>query len=90
MTAVAKSGRVQMYKQCTLRKPVDGGTAWMVSWIRSQIAVVGNALAGLEDAETGVIETGWLVHDVSEPAMPEHLLIRQAHNYDRMRLKSDI
>ena len=90
MTSNSKPGRVQMYKQCTLRKPVEGGTAWMVSWIRSQVAVVGRELDRLEDAETGVIESGWFVHDVTEPAMPEQLLIRQAHNYDRMRRKSDI
>lgn len=79
----------QMYRQCVLTKPLDGGTAYMVSWIRSQLAVIGKVLDKLEDAETGRLEYGWKVIEASEQAMPEGLLIHQAHNYDRMKRISE-
>jgi hypothetical protein len=53
--------KTQTYKQCCLSKPVEGGTAYMHSWIRSEIAMPGQVLDKLEDSETGVWEFGWKV-----------------------------
>jgi len=82
--------RLQTYMQCQLSKPVDGGVARMVSWIRSEIAVPGNLLGRLEDADTGRIETGWRVDSASGPAMPESVLLRQSRDYRKQRQASDI
>jgi len=69
----------QQYKQCNLCKPVDGGMAFMTSWIRSEIAMPGKVITKLEDTETGVWENGWKVIDASASEMPEHLLIQRSH-----------
>jgi hypothetical protein len=82
--------RQQTYMQCQLSKPVEGGVARMVSWIRSEIAVPGRLLAGLEDTDTGRIETGWRVDSASGPAMPEHVLLRQSRDHRRQRQASDV
>src|SRR5687768_7134558 len=82
--------RRQTYLQCQLSKPVEGGVARMVSWIRSEIAVPGNLLGALEDTDTGRIETGWRVESASGPAMPEGVLLRQSRDHRRQRQASDI
>lgn len=80
----------QMYQMCELTKPVDGGVARMISWIRSEIALPGRRLRGLEDADTGRIETGWTVESVAVPAYPESALLRDARDWKKQRNASDI
>ena len=79
-----------MYKQCTLTKRLDDGTAYMVSWIRAEIAVKGNVLDRLEDTDTRRIETGWTVLTATEPALPEGLLLARSRDYRKTRAASDI
>ena len=43
----------EMYKQCELTKPMDGGLASMISWIPQRIAVVGKVVT-LKDVENGI------------------------------------
>ena len=74
----------QMYKQCNLSKPVTegehaGGTAFMTSWIRSELAIPGVVIDKMEDPETGRWENGWKVEDATEPAVDERLLIHRSH-----------
>ena len=71
--------KTQTYRQCSLSKPVKDGTAYMHSWIRSEIAVPGQVLDKLEDTETGVWEYGWKVKDVADTELPEKLLIHRSH-----------
>lgn len=71
-----------MYLKCQLTKQVDGGTAYMQSWIKAELAVPGRAISRLEDPETGVIENEWKVVWATEPAMPESTLLLRAHRYD--------
>ena len=82
--------RETFYKQCLLSKPVDGGQAFMISWIRQAVAIPGNRLRGLEDPETGRIENGWSVVNATEPALPEHVLLKQSRDWKRTRDASDI
>ena len=82
--------RRQMYQMCELTKPVDGGVARMISWIRAEIAIPGRRLKGLEDTDTGGIENGWTVESVATPAYPEEILMRQARDYRKQRAASDI
>ena len=83
--------RPQMYLQCQLSKPLEGGAvARMVSWIRQEVAIPGRVLRNLEDTDTGRIETGWRVDTATGPAMPEQLLLRQSRDYTRQRLASDV
>jgi hypothetical protein len=83
--------RRQMYLQCQLSKPLEGGAvARMVSWIREEVAIPGRVLANLEDTDTGRIETGWRVDSAAGPAMPEQLLLKQSRDYTKQRLASDI
>lgn len=83
--------REQMYLQCQLSKPLDGGAvARMVSWIRQEVAVPGNVLGNLEDTDTGRIETGWRVDTATGPAMPERVLMKQSRDYTKQRQASDI
>jgi len=79
-----------MYVQCELEKPMDNGIARMVSWIRQSIAIPGAILDKLEDPETGRIETGWKVVNATLPALRESLIIRMSHDYDKMKLRTDI
>jgi hypothetical protein len=80
----------QMYQMCELTKPVEGGVARMVSWIRAEIAIPGRQLRGLEDTDTGRMEHGWTVASVARPAYPEDLLLRQSRDYRKQRAASDI
>lgn len=80
----------QMYQMCELTKPVEGGVARMISWIRSEIAIPGRRLRGLEDSDTGRIEHGWTVESVARPAYPENVLIRDARDWRKQREASDI
>jgi hypothetical protein len=82
--------RRQKYRMCELTKPVDGGVARMISWIREEIAIPGQTLMRLEDTDTGVIENGWTVESAATPAYPEELLMRQARDYRKQRAASDI
>ena len=83
--------RRQMYKMCELTRPVEGGVARMVSWIRAEVAVPGNVLRRLEDSDTGRVEAaGWRVEWATSPAMPEDVLVRQSRDYTRQRAASDI
>ena len=82
--------RETLYKQCLLSKPVEGGQAFMVSWIRQAVAVPGNRLRKLEDPETGRIEHGWTVVDATEPPMPERVLLKQSRDWKQTRAASDI
>ena len=82
--------RTTMYRQCLLSKPVDGGQAFMVSWIRQAVAVPGAVLRGLEDPDTGRIEEGWRVVDATDPPMPEHVLVKQSRDWKRTRAASDV
>jgi hypothetical protein len=79
-----------MYQMCELTKPVDGGVARMISWIRAEIAIPGRRLKGLEDTDTGRIEHGWTVESAGQPAYPEHVLMRSARDYRKQRGASDI
>ena len=79
-----------MYVQCELTKAVEGGVARMVSWIRQAVAVPGKVIDRLEDTETGAIENGWTVENVTYPALPEKALLRNAHDYDKMKRRTDI
>jgi hypothetical protein len=83
-------GRETMYRQCLLSKPVDGGQAFMVSWVRQAVTIPGARLRGLEDPDTGRIEEGWQVVDATDPPMPEHVLLRQSRDWKRTRSASDI
>lgn len=78
-----------MYKQCELTKPLDGGLARMVSWIPENIAIV-NATVRLKDDETGAFTEGWKVENVTEPALPLKVLSRQSRDHLRTRKASDI
>lgn len=75
----------QMYLQCELVKEIDGGvecggsTQRMVSWIRQEIAVVGNVLDGLKDTSNGLVRDGWTVANVTGPAMAERFLVERSH-----------
>lgn len=69
----------QQYKQCQLTKETNDGTAFMVSWIRSELAHIGKTIDRLEDTETGVVEMGWKVMGVSDRAYPENLLMYRSH-----------
>jgi hypothetical protein len=82
--------RRRKYQMCELTKPVDGGVARMISWIRAEIAIPGRKLKGLEDTDTGVIEQGLTVESAATPAYPEELLMRQARDYRKQRAASDI
>ena len=88
--AKVKKQNETMYVMCQLSKDVDGGVARMTSWIRQAIAVPGNVLDRLEDTETGCIQSGWRVETASGPALPEGLLTKNAHDYDKMKRRSDI
>ncbi|HWE93811.1 MAG TPA: hypothetical protein VG269_07580 [Tepidisphaeraceae bacterium] len=79
----------EMFKQCELTKPVDGGLARMISWIPAHIAVL-NAIVALKDSESGERTAGWRVANVTEPAVPAKLLERQSRDYLRTRNASDI
>src|SRR4051812_7378521 len=67
----------QMYKMCELTKPVEGGVARMISWIRAEVALPGRLLDRLEDTDTGRIENGWRVESVALPAYPENVLMQR-------------
>lgn len=82
--------RQQMYKMCELFKPVDGGVARMMSWIRAEIAIPGKTLDRLEDTDTGRIGYGWTVASAALPAYPENLLMVRSRDYKRQRDASDI
>lgn len=82
--------RDTLYKQCLLSKPVEGGEAFMVSWIREAVAIPGAALRKLEDPESGRLEEGWHVVNVTEPPMREHVLLKQSRDWKRTREASDI
>jgi hypothetical protein len=80
----------QMYQMCELTKPVEGGVARMISWIRAEIAIPGRALRGLEDSDTGRIEHGWTVESVANPPYAENVLMRDARDWRKQRGASDI
>jgi hypothetical protein len=79
-----------MYKMCALSKPVEGGTARMISWIRAEVALPGRVLDRLEDTDTGRIENGWRVDWATQPAYPEDVLMHRSRDYRRQREASDI
>ena len=83
------SGSRDMFKQCELTRPQDGGLARMVSWIPERIALAG-AVVRLKDPETGSWTEGWTVENVTEPAVPAALLERQSRDHLRTRAASDI
>ena len=78
-----------MFIQAQLSKPVEGGTAYMTSWIPQRIAVVG-ATVRLKDPETGQWTEGWRVDTASGPAYPEGLLMKRSRDWTRTRAASDI
>jgi len=78
----------EMYKQCELVKPIDGGMCRMISWIPAKIAVV-DLRVRLKDGESGEWTEGWTVLNVTEPAVPAKLLERQARDHLRTRNASD-
>ena len=82
-------GARDMFKQCELTKPLDGGLARMVSWIPERIARAG-AVVRLKDPETGDWTEGWTVQNVTEPAMPASMLERQSRDHLRTRAASDV
>lgn len=71
-----------MYLKCQLTKQIDGGTAYMQSWIKAELAVPGKVISKLEDPETCAIENDWKVVWATKPAMPESALLIRAHRYD--------
>ena len=79
-----------MYKMVTLAKPVEGGTARLETWIRSEIAVVGAVLDKLKDVESGEVRYGWTVESVGDGERPEKLLIAQSHRHDHLSKKCDL
>jgi hypothetical protein len=79
----------EMFKQCELTKPMDGGLARMISWIPAGIAIV-DAVVALKDSESGERTAGWRVANVTEPAVPLKLLERQSRDYLRTRKASDV
>jgi hypothetical protein len=82
--------RRQLYKMCELTKPVDGGIARMISWIRAEVALPGRVLDRLEDTDTGQMETGWKVEWATLAAYPENVLMHRSRNYTRQRDASDV
>jgi hypothetical protein len=62
----------------------------MVSWIRREVALPGRLLRGLEDTDTGRIETGWRVDAAGGTALPEQLLMKRSRDYTKQRKASDI
>jgi hypothetical protein len=78
----------EMFKQCELVKPLDGGICRMISWIPSKIAVT-DLQVRLKDTETGQWTEGWTVLNVTEPAVPLKLLERQSRDYLGTRNASD-
>ncbi len=83
-------GREQMYRQCTLTKQSDGGTAYMVTWVRAELAKTGLVIDRLEDSDTGRIESGWKVLSVGDPTVAASLLIKRSRDYKKTRVASDI
>jgi len=79
-----------MYKMCELTKPVDGGVARMISWIRADVALPGKVIDRLEDTNTGRIESGWRVEWATLPAYPEDVLMVRSRDYKKQRDASDI
>ena len=79
----------EMFKQCELTRPQDGGLARMVSWIPEPIATPGLRVR-LKDVETGEWTDGWTVINATEPALPASVLIRQSRDYLRTRQASDV
>jgi hypothetical protein len=82
--------RQQMYVMCQLVKPVEGGVARMVSWIREEVALPGRLLVNLEDTDTGRIEHGWRVESAGGPAYPENVLMTRSRDHRKQRAASDI
>ncbi len=79
----------EMYKQCELTKPLEGGLARLVSWIPARIAL-SRAVVRLKDPETAEWTEGWTVENVTEPAVPAKLLERRSRDHLRTRKASDI
>ena len=74
----------ETFKQCELVKPVQGGTARMLSWIPSRIAIVDNTVR-LRETETSEQTECWRVNEVTEPALPGKLLERWSGDVLRNR-----
>ena len=85
---------VQMYKLCTLAKLTEEGyPAFFISWIRSDIAILGAIIDNLKCTETGRIKNGWTVHSVGEGydcERPEWILIPKSHDYDKLSTECDL
>ncbi|HET6247383.1 MAG TPA: hypothetical protein VFE47_06780 [Tepidisphaeraceae bacterium] len=78
----------EMYKQCELTKPMDGGLGRMISWIPQRIAVVGKVVT-LKDVDNGTLTAGWRVENVAELLLSEKILQRQSRDHLRTRKASD-
>ncbi len=81
-----------MYKLVTLRKDNGDGTFTVMwsQWIRSELAVVGNVIDKLKDADSGVIRSGFTVVSASAEERAESLLIPKLHKYDDLSKKCDL
>ena len=79
--------RRQMYVQFELSKRMEGGgVARMVSWIRQEVALPGRLLRGLEDTDTGRIESGWRVDSAAGTPMPGWRAIQRRTRSRKRRL----
>jgi len=79
----------QMFKQCELTKPMDGGIARMISWIPERLAIAQN-IVSLKDGESGEKTNGWRVESVAEASLPLTVLMRQSRDHLKTRDASDI
>jgi hypothetical protein len=77
-----------LYKQCGLSKQLEDGVATQVAWIPVKFAEVGKYLK--LDNEPADFQDGWRVEDVTEPAVEEHILVKNSQDYKKTRKASDI
>ena len=78
-----------LFKQCELSRPSDGGTAVTVGWIPAKFAVVGR-IVRLKDPEFGTWSEGWRVTSAGSATLAGQVLERQSRDYLRTRKASDI
>lgn len=90
MSKKVKKANEQMYKMCSLTKKVDDGVLIIQNtWIRSEIAVIGNVLDKLKDVDSGIVRDGWTVESATVEERPESYLMARVHGYDDLSTKCD-
>lgn len=79
-----------LFKQCELTRSQDGGVNRMISWIPANIAIAGVTVR-LKEHVDGTMATqdewteGWMIENVTEPAVMEKELCRNSPEWRRLR-----